>query len=200
MSRDTWKILKQMSMEESINQVEVELAMQCAPLITGMKISNLFSIGLDDYKAMYDILENSGISVYQMGLLDGRVLFLLYQENQLASYLSRKDVAELLTGFGYDNVTPDCILDTCRRRYQKYMLEKKDFPHELGLILGYPPEDVEGFVSQQGKNSLYTGYWKVYKDLEAKKALFDRFEYAKESLIHLLSCGIGMKEIISVCS
>lgn len=75
MSRDTWKILKQMSMEESINQVEVELAMQCAPLITGMKISNLFSIGLDDYKAMYDILENSGISVYQMGLLDGRVLF-----------------------------------------------------------------------------------------------------------------------------
>ena len=152
MSRDTWKILKQMSMEESINQVEVELAMQCAPLITGMKISNLFSIGLDD------------------------------------------------TRFGYDNVTPDCILDTCRRRYQKYMLEKKDFPHELGLILGYPPEDVEGFVSQQGKNSLYTGYWKVYKDPEAKKALFDRFEYAKESLIHLLSCGIGMKEIISVCS
>lgn len=67
MSRDTWKILKQMSMEESINQVEVELAMQCAPLITGMKISNLFSIGLDDYKAMYDILENSGISVYQIG-------------------------------------------------------------------------------------------------------------------------------------
>lgn len=109
MSRDTWKILKQMSMEESINQVEVELAMQCAPLITGMKISNLFSIGLDDYKAMYDILENSGISVYQMGLLDGRVLFLLYQENQLTSYLSRKDVAELLTRFGYDNVTPDCI-------------------------------------------------------------------------------------------
>ena len=80
------------------------------------------------------------------------------------------------------------------------MLEKKDFPHELGLILGYPPEDVEGFVSQQGKNSLYTGYWKVYKDTEAKKALFDRFEYAKEILIHLLSCGIGMKEIISVCS
>jgi hypothetical protein len=187
-------------MEESINQVEVELAMQCAPLITGMKISNLFSIGLDAYKAMYDILENSGISVYQMGLLDGRVLFLLYQENQLTSYLSRKDVAELLTRFGYDNVTPDCILDTCCRRYQKYMLEKKDFPHELGLILGYPPEDVEGFVSQQGKNSLYTGYWKVYKDPEAKKALFDRFEYAKESLIHLLSCGIGMKEIISVCS
>ena len=96
MSRDTWKILKQMSMEESINQVEVELAMQCAPLITGMKISNLFSIGLDDYKAMYDILENSGISVYQMGLLDGRVLFLLYQENQLTSYLSRKDVADSL--------------------------------------------------------------------------------------------------------
>lgn len=33
------------------------------------------------------------------------------------------------------------------------MLEKKDFPHELGLILGYPPEDVEGFVSQQEKTA-----------------------------------------------
>ena len=63
MSRDTWKILKQMSMEESINQVEVELAMQCAPLITGMKISNLFSIGLDANKPIYEILKKIAISV-----------------------------------------------------------------------------------------------------------------------------------------
>ena len=197
MSRDTWKILKQMSMEESINQVEVELAMQCAPLITGMKISNLFSIGLDDYKAMYDILENSGISVYQMGLLDGRVLFLLYQENQLTSYLSRKDVAELLTRFGYDNVTPDCILDTCCRRYQKYMLEKKDFPHELGLILGYPPEDVEGFMEYGGRNYKPNGYWKVYSDEYRARTLFERYTKCRDAVCRRLMSGYTLGQLFA---
>ena len=64
MSRDTWKILKQMSMEESINQVEVELAMQCAPLITGLKESNLLNIEKQDYQRMKDIFKYSGLTFY----------------------------------------------------------------------------------------------------------------------------------------
>ena len=47
-------------------------------------------------------------------------------------------------------------------RYRAYMNGSKIFPHEMGLLLGYPVEDVTGFMVHGGKNSLYSGYWKVY--------------------------------------
>jgi hypothetical protein len=76
------------------------------------------------------------------------------------------------------------------------MLKKGEFPHEMGLLLGYPVEDVIGFVDNKGKDSLYTGYWKVYGNKDKKLRLFDSFESAKERLIKLLSCGVSMIDII----
>lgn len=40
MSRETWEILQQMEPKD----VELQLALQCAPLIAGLKPSNLFNI------------------------------------------------------------------------------------------------------------------------------------------------------------
>ena len=39
---------------------------------------------------------------------------------------------------------------------------RKSFPHEIGLFLGYPAEDVAGFISHKGHDFCYSGYWKVY--------------------------------------
>ena len=52
-------------------------------------------------------------------------------------------------------------------------------------FLGYPVEDVRGFIEHQGRDYLCTGYWKVYENLEQKQQLFQRFEYAKENLVLL---------------
>ncbi len=38
------------------------------------------------------------------------------------------------------------------------MNQGKQFPHEMGLLLGYPVEDVVGFMENNGKNYLYSGY------------------------------------------
>lgn len=40
MSQETWEILCEMEADD----VELQLALQCAPLITGLKISNLLTI------------------------------------------------------------------------------------------------------------------------------------------------------------
>ena len=66
----------------------------------------------------------------------------------------------------------------------------------MGLLLGYPVEDVTGFMVHGGKNSLYSGYWKVYADVAKKLEIFKRFEMAKEMLIRLVSSGVSMEEII----
>ena len=46
------------------------------------------------------------------------------------------------------------------------------FPHELGLLLGYPAEDVRGFMGIGYKKCLYTGYWKVYEKAEERSHCF----------------------------
>jgi hypothetical protein len=79
------------------------------------------------------------------------------------------------------------------------MDKENDFPHEMGLLLGYPTEDVEGFITHRGDACLFVGYWKVYAYKERKRKLFERFENAKESLIQLLSSGVGMVEIMNMC-
>jgi hypothetical protein len=79
------------------------------------------------------------------------------------------------------------------------METKNDFPHEMGLLLGYPAEDVEGFITHQGAHCLCVGYWKVYANKERKLKIFEKFENAKESLIQLLSCGVSMGDIIDIC-
>ena len=76
------------------------------------------------------------------------------------------------------------------------MNQGEGFPHEIGLLLGYPIEDVVGFIEQKGKNYLYSGYWKVYGEVEKKKEIFRQYEEAKEELILLLEDGYDMHSII----
>ena len=40
--------------------------------------------------------------------------------------------------------------------------EAADFPHEIGVFLGYPLEDVVGFIRHRGKCFTCCGCWKSY--------------------------------------
>ena len=51
-----------------------------------------------------------------------------------------------------------------------------DFPHEIGVFLGYPLADVIGFIQNRGKNFTACGYWKVYTDPTAAQAEFARYK------------------------
>ena len=68
--------------------------------------------------------------------------------------------------------TQDCIA-----RLKERLSEGNGFPHEIGLFLGYPPEDVRGFIQNKALGHKVTGYWKVYGD--EKKALKTFSKYRK---------------------
>ena len=40
--------------------------------------------------------------------------------------------------------------------------ESGEFPHEVGLFLSYPPEDVKGFIAHRANDFKCAGLWKVY--------------------------------------
>ena len=47
------------------------------------------------------------------------------------------------------------------------LAHENSFPHETGLFLGYLLEDVIGFETQNAKNCVFSGFWKVYGDKQA---------------------------------
>ena len=195
MSQETWEILCGMKTDN----VELQLALQCAPVITGLKLSNLLTISPAAYAQVEQITEGSFISLYPLLETEEKVVILLYQKKQLEKYIGMYRVKKLLEEEGYKDFSLAAVLPVFCERYEKYEERKEKFPHELGLLLGYPPEDVEGFIRYQGKNSLCTGYWKVYENSEERQRLFEKYEYAKENLIQLLHYGLKMAEIIEIC-
>jgi hypothetical protein len=195
MSKETWEIVTSREIEEA----ELMLALQCAPLIAGLKISNLLNIPQSYFSVIKRMLAGSDISWYVLLRSEEKMSVLLYREESLKSYLNSSAVQALLVEYGYRKLELDDILREFCVRYERYMMQKEFFPHEMGLLLGYPVEDVTGFIRNRGERALCTGYWKVYDNKDRKMRLFQSFENAKERMIQLLSCGMSMADIIHAC-
>ena len=69
MSSETWEIIRKLRGDE----IELQIAFQCAPLITGLKESNLSNIEKKDYKRMKDIFKESELTIYPLGIHAGKV-------------------------------------------------------------------------------------------------------------------------------
>ena len=61
-------------------------------------------------------------------------------------------------------------------RSSRRLQESGDFPHEIGLFLGYPPEDVRGFIENHAEGYKFVGCWKVYGDEKSAKKQFARYK------------------------
>lgn len=194
MSQEIYEIVKGMDLEN----IETQLALQCAPLITGLKVSNLLIIPKGNEEVVKRILNRTEISFYRLIQTRTKTTFLLFRRNELEEFLSDENVKNVFIRAGYKSLQIGKILRTFSLRYEAYIQGDKSFPHEMGLLLGYPVEDVVGFVENNGKNFLYSGYWKVYENQKDKVKLFDKFKVAEETLIHLLSNGLSMSDIIDI--
>ena len=78
---------------------------------------------------------------------------------------------------------------------KKRLSQSEGFPHEIGLFLGYPPEDVRGFIENETRNYKFTGYWKVYGDEERSRALFDKFERCTRCYLASWARGTGVERL-----
>lgn len=194
MSQEVFELVQGMDLKS----IETQIALQCAPLISGLKVSNLLIISAEDEALVRVILRRSGISFFRLLRTGEKVTFLLFRKNPLEAYLKQQEVETMLVEGGYAELSLGNILSTFQKRYAHYMSAGGRFPHEMGLLLGYPAEDVKGFVENEGKNFLYSGYWKVYADVEEKRRLFQKFENAKETVIQLLSYGVGIQDILDI--
>lgn len=124
-----------------------------------------------------------------------REVVLLYREEWLKEWLLQEDVAEFLIQYGYRPGSLKQQLQHLGKQVAYYYNQSQEFPHEMGVFLGYPLEDVRGFIHHRGKNCRCIGYWKVYSDVERAKQMFRAFDEAKNCALEEFFSGKNIREI-----
>lgn len=158
----------------SFNQTVIHFA---APTICGIKPANLFSVRKDffsapDFMRWKKTLAERGISADAVRSGRNFFLILVYNLRWLSKLLADSLIRHYMDGKGY----ADCL--TARKtvvRILGRMRNTGNFPHEVGIVLGYPVRDVMEFERLGGRNCKYCGCWKSYSDVEAAKCCQCRF-------------------------
>lgn len=155
------------------------LVRHCAPTLAGLKTGNLFTCPCNNPQALRQTLRQinrrlmaKGLRVLPLHFSGKKALIYVYRPGMLSTDLQNRQAEQILHGCGYAMGSCEkCIAQLSRR-----IRCQSDFPHEIGLFLGYPPEDVQGFMENQAENAKCTGCWKVYGDPEAARKKFAQYK------------------------
>lgn len=175
-----------------------QIAVQCAPLLAGLKPSNLLIVPTGNETELRAALHGTRFAAYCLSEYDGKQVYLLYKAGELRAYLTERPVQKLLLELGYEGGELVALLQQVSKRYTAHKRDRAAFPHELGLLLGYPAVDVKGFMEHEGKNFLYCGYWKVYGNVRETVSLFREFGRAKELIVQLVEKGYSIADITAM--
>ncbi|MBQ8821284.1 MAG: DUF3793 family protein [Lachnospiraceae bacterium] len=170
----------------------------CAPTLAGMKAASLFNFFFQDKEevlaalgSINEVLGPKGVTVEALLWRENSVLIYTFRRKLLQADLCKEGVLELLKDYGYRSQdVEECIFHLKRRLYHY-----ECFPHEIGLFLGYPLEDVKGFIENNGKNCKSCGVWKVYCNEGEKQKLFEKFKKCTSVYIQVFREGRGLSQM-----
>ena len=177
---------------------EEALVRHCSPTRAGMKTGNLFTCSFTDNNEMKNsirqwnrTLGKKGLRVMPLRSQNNRALVYVYRPSRLSIDLRRDEVLRILRMQGYGGKTPGrCIGELTKR-----LKGSKEFPHEIGLFLGYPPEDVRGFIEHGAAECKCAGCWKVYGDADAAEKLFAKYKQCTQDYCALFAAGRSVERL-----
>ena len=164
-----------------VRSFESVLVEQCATTLAGLKPASLFRYqGADKRQPRMAVaywakrLAPYGITlrVLKHCPQTGACLIYLYRAGWLRSILTEPSNRAFLARRGYQT-DQDCL--SLLRQLSRRLCLEREFPHEIGVFLGYPLEDVVGFIANRGRNYTCCGYWKAYGDPAAAQRRFDQY-------------------------
>ena len=165
-------------MERDFETVMIE---QCAPVLAGLKPAGLFR---------YETRDRADLA--RRGIATRQYLVYVYRAAKLQTVLADAAVRGFLAREGYrlPEDAADCgaLLDQLSLRLC-CAAEAADFPHEIGVFLGYPLEDVVGFIRHRGKCFTCCGCWKSYGDPAAARQHFDQLAKCTAVYLRLFHSG-----------
>lgn len=184
------------------NLLEKLIAAHCSPALAGIKPANLAACRKSDFAAegsdihkeisqLEDKLKSKNIRIDIVCECDRRVLVMVYRKDVLDNHLKNNLNKAFLAQYGYAGAAQtDEYIEILKTR-----IRDDDFPHEIGVFLGYPLHDIYCFINHRDQGCLMTGEWKVYHNIDEAKRLFDRFKKCKTAVTQKLSEGKTLAQI-----
>lgn len=177
---------------EALNRLEGKeylasvIAFGAAPTVCGKKPSSLlaFNSGGKNLLALWrqygkDVSDSFNVKCFILKEQQGSITVLLYREKMLDACIKAKHNKSFLQRMGYnDSDTLEQKLYQLKKRFEDMC------PHEVGIFLGIPLEDVEGFIKHKGKACLMCRYWKVYQNVRRAELLFDLYDKARSNMAY----------------
>ena len=177
---------------------EKSLIRHCSPTLASLKTAGLFTLEFTCHKELNEVLRewnknlsDKGVAMIALRETDNRALIYVFRKNKLRKDLCCPKIERFLKNNGYGGTNIGAALSTLR----SHLNEHGNFPHEIGVFLGYPIDDVIGFIINKGQNSKCTGCWKVYcNECEAAKT-FARFKKCEAVYMRLWEQGRSVRQL-----
>ena len=174
------------------------LAIHSAPAICGIKASNLINCSDNEIESIIEEIEelnkihNPKVYFKILKVFKDRFLLLVYKRDILEKYIFDENNKNFLISLGYrDSDNLDDYLETLIIRLNT----NPDFPHEVGIFLGYDLNDIIEFLNGN-KNPIMTGYWKVYSNKLEKEKVFNKYTRCKNCVCKLVDKGFPIENFM----
>ncbi len=178
--------------------MERYLIESCAPTLASLKTASLFSMPFETEEELECQLtywntqmKTKGIQLQVMRRKGGRALIYVCRISQLLKNLELPEVWKLLDDYGYGGMNPAQAVNHLRER----LATGEEFPHEIGIFLGYPLGDVVGFIENEGRNYKCAGCWKVYCNECETRKLFEKYRKCREIYARLWRQGRSVLQL-----
>lgn len=166
----------------------------CAPTLANLKTGSLFVCPITDrpsffssLRSLNELLVPKGLRALPLRIREYSALVYLYRPSRLKKDLEDPAAIKILQDHGYS------CYGKCLPKLIERIRASEEFPHEIGLFLGYPPEDVQGFLDHRPCKC--SGCWKVYGDENKAKKTFDLYKKCERVYCQQLSRGIDIKRL-----
>ena len=166
----------------------------CAPTLANLKTGSLFVFPITDrasffssLRSLNELLVPKGLRALPLRIREYSALVYLYRPSRLKKDLEDPAAIKILQDHGYS------CYGKCLPKLIERIRASEEFPHEIGLFLGYPPEDVQGFLDHRPCKC--SGCWKVYGDENKAKKTFDLYKKCERVYCQQLARGIDIKRL-----
>lgn len=181
---------------DPVDCLTAHLMLESAEVLAGAKPANLLSIANRTHlcgRNLYDTwqthraeaaLRLGSLTCLPLKVTDRHVLLLCYHRDNLAQQLSHAGIRTLLQKAGYNR---DATLGELLSELQQRVINNTDFPHEIGLFIGYPAKDVAAFMGLVKLPFSCQGPWKIYGNPTRSLALADCYRCCRQRMLTALA-------------
>lgn len=183
------------------------LVCYCMPTLLKLKPSSLihadkrkFADRVSFLNVLGEQLEPFGCSYAILYEDSSRLFLFIYHSKKLEETISSKEIIQFLEAWGYhlEGNAVGNVIGKLKQEFGLYLDSHGAFPHEVGVILGYPVNDVKDFIKNNGADYILCGYWKVYHDVEGAVEIFNKYRQVRDNSIRLILDGKKLKDLIDI--